>query len=66
MGPQQAHGRAVVRAPHGHRRAHAPEYHRFMKAKEGTLFRTKEHSTHVEYQTLIKDIVLESDYLGDS
>ncbi len=42
----------------------APEYHAFMKANEGTLFRTREHSTHVEYQTLIKDIVLESDFLG--
>ena len=29
------------------------------------LFRTREHSTHVEYQTLIKDIVLESEFLGD-
>jgi catechol O-methyltransferase len=42
----------------------APEYHAFMKANEGTLFRTREHSTHVEYQTLIKDIVLESEFLG--
>ena len=42
----------------------APEYHAFMKAKEGTLFRTREHSTHVEYQSLVKDIMLESDFLG--
>ncbi len=42
----------------------APEYHAFMRSSEGTLFRTREHSTHVEYQTLIKDIVLESDFLG--
>lgn len=42
----------------------APEYHAFMKANEGALFRTREHSTHVEYQTLLKDIVLESDFLG--
>lgn len=42
----------------------APEYHAFMKAKEGTLFTTREHSTHVEYQSLIKDIVLESEHLG--
>jgi catechol O-methyltransferase len=42
----------------------APEYHAFMKANEGTRFRTREHSTHVEYQTFIKDIVLESDFLG--
>lgn len=42
----------------------APEYHAFMKAKEGSLFETREHSTHVEYQTLIKDIVLESELLS--
>jgi catechol O-methyltransferase len=42
----------------------APEYHAFMKANEGKRFRTREHSTHVEYQTLIKDIVLESDFIG--
>ena len=42
----------------------APEYHAFMKANEGKLFRTREHSTHVEYQTFLKDIVLESDFLG--
>jgi catechol O-methyltransferase len=42
----------------------APEYHAFMKASEGTLFRTREHSTHVEYQTLLKDVVLESEFLG--
>jgi catechol O-methyltransferase len=44
----------------------APEYHAFMKAKEGTLFRTREHSTHLEYQTLLKDLVLESEFLGAS
>jgi catechol O-methyltransferase len=42
----------------------APKYHAFMKENEGTLFRTREHATHVEYQTLIKDLVLESDYIG--
>jgi catechol O-methyltransferase len=42
----------------------APEYHAFMNANEGTLFRTRVHSTHLEYQTLIKDIVLESEFLG--
>jgi catechol O-methyltransferase len=41
----------------------APEYHAFMKANEGTRFRTREHSTHLEYQKLIKDIVLESDLI---
>jgi catechol O-methyltransferase len=42
----------------------APEYHAFMKANEGKRFHTREHSTHVEYQTLLKDLVLESDFLG--
>jgi catechol O-methyltransferase len=42
----------------------APEYHAFMNANEGKVFRTREHSTHLEYQTLIKDIVLESEFLG--
>lgn len=41
----------------------APRYHAFMRANEGKIFRTREHSTHVEYQTFLKDIVLESDFL---
>jgi catechol O-methyltransferase len=36
-----------------------------MKRVEGHRFRTREHDTHVEYQTLVKDLVLESEYLGD-
>jgi hypothetical protein len=36
----------------------AAEYHAFMKANEGKRFHTGEHSAHVEYQTLLKDIVL--------
>jgi catechol O-methyltransferase len=35
-----------------------------MKAHEGSAWRTIEHDTHVEYQTLIRDLVLESEYLG--
>jgi catechol O-methyltransferase len=42
----------------------APKYRAFMTENEGTLFQTREHSTHVEYQTLIKDLVLESEFLG--
>jgi len=41
----------------------APEYRAFMKANEGFSWRTVEHETHVEYQTLIRDLVLESEYL---
>lgn len=41
----------------------APEYHAYMKENEGTLWKTEEHETHVEYQTVIKDLVLVSEYL---
>ena len=43
----------------------APEYRAYMKAAEGKTWRTIEHDTHVEYQSLLKDLVLESEYLGD-
>ena len=42
----------------------APDYREHMRAHEGSDWRTTEHETHVEYQTLIKDLVLESEYLG--
>lgn len=42
----------------------APEYHAYMKENEGTLWKTDEHQTHAEYQTVIKDLVLVSEYLG--
>jgi catechol O-methyltransferase len=42
----------------------APAYREHMRAHEGRDWRTTEHRTHVEYQTLIKDLVLESEYLG--
>ncbi len=41
----------------------APEYRAFMSREEGRTWRTVEHDTHVEYQNLIKDLVLESEYL---
>jgi catechol O-methyltransferase len=41
-----------------------PAYREHMQAQEGLAWRTTEHETHVEYQTLIKDLVLESEYLG--
>jgi catechol O-methyltransferase len=46
------------------KRPGAPEYRAFMKAEEGGSWRTTEHKTHVEYQSLLKDLVLESHYLG--
>jgi catechol O-methyltransferase len=42
----------------------APKYRAHMQAEEGRTWRTVEHETHVEYQTLLKDLVLESEYLA--
>lgn len=42
----------------------APEYRTYMGEAEGKAWRTTEHDTHVEYQSLLKDLVLESEYLG--
>lgn len=42
----------------------APEYRAYMKKQEGRSWHTTEHKTHVEYQSWIKDLVLESEYLG--
>jgi catechol O-methyltransferase len=42
----------------------APAYRAYMTEKEGKFWRTVEHETHVEYQSVIKDLVLVSEYLG--
>ncbi len=42
----------------------APEYRAFMHRHEGTHWHTREHRTHAEYQKVLKDLVLESTYLG--
>ena len=42
----------------------APDYRAYMRAEEGRSWRTVEHRTHVEYQSLFRDLVLESDYVG--
>ena len=42
----------------------APEYRAYMQEQQGRAWSTTEHDTHVEYQSLIKDLVLESEYLG--
>jgi catechol O-methyltransferase len=42
----------------------APEYRAYMTEHEGRDWRTTEHETHAEYQTLLKDLVLESEYVG--
>ena len=41
----------------------APEYRTYMQEQEGQLWKTQEHKTHVEYQSLIRDVVLESTLL---
>ncbi|WP_037065799.1 O-methyltransferase [Pseudonocardia acaciae] len=41
-----------------------PDYLRYMRRHQGTLWRTTEHHTHVEYQHQLPDLVLESEYLG--
>ena len=41
----------------------APAYRAYMRDHEGGDWRTVEHEAHVEYQSLLKDMVLESDYL---
>jgi catechol O-methyltransferase len=43
----------------------APQYRAYLKAQQGKTWDTLEHATHVEYQSLIKDLVLESEYLGE-
>src|SRR5262245_13983263 len=42
----------------------APEYRAYMKAQESKQWRTVEHEAPVEYQSVIKDLVLVSEYLG--
>jgi catechol O-methyltransferase len=42
----------------------APRYRAYMREQQGKLFNTVEHKTHLEYQSLVADLVLESEYLG--
>src|SRR5204863_8525149 len=44
----------------------APLYRAYLRDREGTEWRTREHHTHVEYQSWVKDLVLESEYLPAS
>ncbi|MEU9044974.1 MULTISPECIES: class I SAM-dependent methyltransferase [unclassified Kitasatospora] len=41
----------------------APHYRAYLREREGTQWRTREHHAHVEYQSWVKDLVLESEYL---
>lgn len=42
----------------------SPEYRRYMKQEEGKRWRTTEHHAHLEYQSLLKDSVFVSEFLG--
>jgi catechol O-methyltransferase len=42
----------------------APKYRAYMREQQGKTWQTTEHKTHAEYQTLIGDLVLESEFLG--
>lgn len=42
----------------------APEYRAFMREQQGRMFDTVEHRAHGEYQSLLPDMVLESEFLG--
>jgi catechol O-methyltransferase len=41
----------------------APQYRAYMREQQGKLFDTVEHKTHLEYQSMLRDLVLESEYL---
>src|SRR5437868_7021941 len=43
----------------------APKYRAYLQGAQDRTWRTTEHDTHVEYQSLLKDLVLESEYLGE-
>lgn len=43
----------------------APDYKEFMEKEQGKLFQTNFYETYLEYQTKVKDMVLDSIYLGD-
>ena len=42
----------------------APKYREYMRQQQGKLWSTVELKAHLEYQSLISDLVLESEYLG--
>lgn len=42
----------------------APKYRAYMQSQQGKGWNTVEHKTHAEYQTLLADLVLESECLG--
>ena len=41
-----------------------PDYRKYMRTTEGSAWRTTWHRTHVEYQSMVSDLMLESEFLG--
>jgi len=42
----------------------APDYRAYLRERQDTSWRTVEHEAHLEYQSLLRDLVLESHYIG--
>ncbi len=42
----------------------APKYRAYMRQQQGTQFNTVEHKAHLEYQSLVSDLVLVSEFVG--
>ncbi|HZA11514.1 O-methyltransferase [Mycobacterium sp.] len=42
----------------------APKYRAYMREQQNNRFDTVEHNAHSEYQTWVRDLVLESEFLG--
>jgi catechol O-methyltransferase len=42
----------------------APKYRDYLRGEQGKSWNTTEHKTHAEYQSLLPDMVLESEYLA--
>jgi catechol O-methyltransferase len=42
----------------------APEFRAYLNERDGRDWRVTEHETHVEYQSLLKDLVIEAEFLG--
>src|SRR6201996_9155560 len=42
----------------------APKYREYMRQQQGGQWTTAEHKAHLEYQSLVSDLVLVSEYLG--
>ncbi|HTQ20833.1 O-methyltransferase [Mycobacterium sp.] len=42
----------------------SPKYRQYMRQQQGSRWQTIEHKTHLEYQSMVSDLVLESEFLG--